>query len=224
VVLEDKDGNRVHRGAQGGRLLEDVDAVLVTLDHPRDAANLAFDARKPPQQELPIPVVAVAKRTGQHRLRVLILPRSIATPIRRSRPCPPTGRLGDVNREEWVRSELAAVACEACGNVYATSRARILARREGIYLVGLTCGSCGASAVAMISFQLEAGDAEPSPSTAAERRRQGRRSPRGPAKSAATADVDDVLDMHRFLEGFDGDFRRLFDTTLGGSSTRGRGA
>ena len=36
VVLEHEDGQGVHRRAQGRGLLEDVDAVLLALDHPGD--------------------------------------------------------------------------------------------------------------------------------------------------------------------------------------------
>jgi hypothetical protein len=129
-----------------------------------------------------------------------------------------------VNREEWLRAELATVACEACGKPYAASRVRILARREGIYLVGLTCSTCGTSAVAMVSFEREATDADPSRRTATQGPGAKGGVARGPLSSAPAVDIDDVLDMHRFLEGFDGDFRRLFDRTYGGSSTRGRGA
>jgi hypothetical protein len=140
---------------------------------------------------------------------------------------PPAGRLHDVNQEEWVRSELAAVTCEACGNAYASSRLRVLARRQGMYVVGLTCGSCGAAAVAMVAFEREGGAAgQPAE---ADGRRHGRAARARSEASSALAvspavDLDDVLDMHRFLEDFDGDFRQLFDTTLGGSSMRGRGA
>ncbi len=113
------------------------------------------------------------------------------------------------------------MACESCGNAYAASRVRVLARREGIYLAGLTCSSCGTSAVAIVSFEHDPGHRDLSPLAGPVDRRRDR--PRAEAR-AADVDVDDVVDMHRFLESFDGDFRRLFGTTHGGSVTRGRGA
>jgi hypothetical protein len=113
------------------------------------------------------------------------------------------------------------MACESCGTAYAASRVRILARREGIYLAGLTCASCGTAAVAIVSFERGSGRADLSPLAGAVDRRRPRLRPEA---SVADVDVDDVVDMHRFLETFDGDFRRLFDTTYGGSATRGRGA
>ena len=113
------------------------------------------------------------------------------------------------------------MACESCGSAYASSRVRVLARREGIYLAGLTCSSCGTAAVAIVSFEHDSRRADLSPLAGAADRRRGR--PRAKA-SAPDVDVDDVVDMHRFLESFNGDFRGLFGTTHGGSATRGRGA
>ena len=46
VVLEDEDRQGIDRGPQRGGLLEDVDAVLLALDHPRDTADLALHARQ----------------------------------------------------------------------------------------------------------------------------------------------------------------------------------
>lgn len=121
-----------------------------------------------------------------------------------------------------MRSELAEVVCEACGNTYAASRLRVLARRQGLYVVGLTCASCGAAAVAMVSFE-QAGGAEGQAAEDGRPRRSRRAAPRAAEPALPAVELDDVDDMHRFLERFDGDFRRLFETTHGGSSTRGRG-
>src|SRR5207244_7897314 len=44
VLVEDPEGERFEGGVDGGDLGEDVDAVAVLLDHPLDAADLAFDA------------------------------------------------------------------------------------------------------------------------------------------------------------------------------------
>ena len=52
----------VDRGPQGGGLLEDVDAVLLALDHPGDPADLALDAAEATDELGPVPRVAVAER------------------------------------------------------------------------------------------------------------------------------------------------------------------
>jgi len=46
-----RSGQRVHGGPQGGRLLEDVHAVLLPLDHPGDPADLALHSTEPVQQQ-----------------------------------------------------------------------------------------------------------------------------------------------------------------------------
>ena len=50
VVLEDEDRHGVDGGAQRRGLLEDVDAVLLALDHPGDPTDLALHPRQPADQ------------------------------------------------------------------------------------------------------------------------------------------------------------------------------
>ena len=42
VVLQDAQGDPVQSGTHGGDLDQDVDAVLLVVDHPVDAPDLAF--------------------------------------------------------------------------------------------------------------------------------------------------------------------------------------
>src|SRR5439155_9241246 len=60
VVLEDEDGEGVDGGPEGGGLLEDVDAVLLALDHPGDPADLAFHPGEAPDQPGLVLRIAVA--------------------------------------------------------------------------------------------------------------------------------------------------------------------
>src|SRR5436190_2296417 len=62
VILEDQHRQRVDRGPQGAGLLEDVHAVLLTLDHPRDAPDLALDPRQPAEELGLVLCVAVTER------------------------------------------------------------------------------------------------------------------------------------------------------------------
>jgi hypothetical protein len=61
VVLEDQQGDRVDRRSEGRRLLEDVDAVFLALDHPLDAPDLAFDAAEAANQDGLIARVGMAE-------------------------------------------------------------------------------------------------------------------------------------------------------------------
>src|SRR4029077_6829859 len=64
VVLEDHDGQRVDGRPQRRGLLEDVDAVLLALDHPGDAADLAFHAGEPPDEPRLVLRIGVAEVIG----------------------------------------------------------------------------------------------------------------------------------------------------------------
>jgi hypothetical protein len=61
VVLQDEDRQRIDRRAQGGRLLEDVDAVFLALDHPGDATDLALHPGEAADQAGLVLRIAVAK-------------------------------------------------------------------------------------------------------------------------------------------------------------------
>ena len=82
VVLEDEDREGVDGGPQGGRLLEDVDAVLLALDHPGDAPDLALHPRQAADQAGLVLRIAVAE-VGRGGLR---------------RPAGATGRAGGHGR------------------------------------------------------------------------------------------------------------------------------
>jgi len=82
MVFEDEDGQGVDRGAEGARLLEDVDAVLLALDHPGDAPHLPLDPGKAPDQLGLVAGVRVPEGVGARRgIRSghppMILPRGI---------------------------------------------------------------------------------------------------------------------------------------------------
>ncbi len=118
-----------------------------------------------------------------------------------------------MDAESWLTSELASFACGACGQAYGGGRILLIARREELYFVDLTCHHCGSQAVAIVTIQvdgetvtLEGGELvralEPEPDVA----------PDGPPISA-----DDVLDAHLVLQSFEGDIRQLI-ARFGGRS------
>jgi hypothetical protein len=102
---------------------------------------------------------------------------------------------------EWLRTQLATFECPACGIEYRGSPIRLLAERDGLFFVDLDCTSCGSKTVAIVTVEVD--DSEPIIADANELRRS-----EGAGASAVSA--DDVLDMHQFLAGFQGDVRHLF--------------
>ncbi|HXR26498.1 MAG TPA: hypothetical protein VN771_01430 [Candidatus Baltobacteraceae bacterium] len=107
----------------------------------------------------------------------------------------------------WIRSRLAGFTCAACGRHYRRDHIRVLAQREALFFVALDCRACAAESVAIVS--LEHG-ADGSPTSLG----LGDPDDLQPALSDGDPDVlaSDVLAMHEFLRGFDGDFRGLFGT------------
>lgn len=114
-----------------------------------------------------------------------------------------------MDAERWLASELASFDCAACGQAYGQGRIRLIAQREELYFVDLACDHCGSQAVAIVTIQLD----EAGPSDALAVTLPGNDAEDVPARPAIS--VDDVLDAHALLEGFEGDAHQLV-ARLGG--------
>ena len=109
---------------------------------------------------------------------------------------------------EWLRTQLTSFGCASCGRPYRPDRIRILAQREELFFVDLGCEACGTQAVAVVTIQAEDGETPRADAGELELARMigpGTERPVGDPVSA-----EEVLQMHEFLAGFDGDFERLF--------------
>jgi len=108
--------------------------------------------------------------------------------------------------------------CSVCHRGFESDDIRVLSRRADMWMMVVECTECHArnfvAAVlndgdpreAQLALRrLSQGDAEPE--GIGQGGRRGKQ-PAEPPKPPVT--VDDVLDMHEFLQGFDGDFQRLF--------------
>jgi hypothetical protein len=101
--------------------------------------------------------------------------------------------------EKLIRKFLSKMKCESCGREYATDNITVLGRQEDLWFFLLYCADCkrqGLVTVATSEGKMpeplsELGEAEK-------------------GKLSTPVDVDDLLDMHIFLENFSGDFRSLF--------------
>ncbi len=116
---------------------------------------------------------------------------------------------------DWLRGQLSAFACSACGRTYVADHIRVLAQRDDLFFVDLACQMCGAEAVAIVTVQvddsqtarIDVGDLAEAPPV---------------VDGPPSIDADDVIDMHRFLLGFDGDFAALFGPDGNPPNLRGR--
>jgi hypothetical protein len=105
-----------------------------------------------------------------------------------------------MDAESWLASELATFACAACGEAYGRAHIQLIAQREELFFVDLSCHHCGSQAVAIVTIQLEG---EQASVEAGELVRADDSTGVEPAHPPIS--VDDVLDMHRFLGDFEGD-------------------
>ncbi len=104
--------------------------------------------------------------------------------------------------------------CSVCHNEFATDDIQVVSRRPDLWMMVVTCNEChGRNFVAAVL-----GDGDPDEAQVALRKLSeggqiGRVGPKIRETSAPlgpSVSVDDVIDMHEFLAGFDGDFARLF--------------
>lgn len=123
---------------------------------------------------------------------------------------------GHEQAEQVVRRLMAAVKCTVCGSPYASDRIKILGHRDELWFLAVTCGRCHTQALVAALLK----DADGSSATLTRISVPGKAFPveeasPGPEPVALSLPVtaDDVLEMHRFLQDFDGDFTRLFGSS-----------
>jgi hypothetical protein len=113
-----------------------------------------------------------------------------------------------MDAESWLTSELASFGCAACGQAYGQGHIRLIAQREELFFVDLSCEHCGSQAVAIVTIQVDGETARLEGGELV--RAKGHEEidldavPDGPPVSA-----DDVLDVHDVLADFKGDVHQL---------------
>lgn len=110
---------------------------------------------------------------------------------------------------DWLRTQLTSFSCATCGRAYRSSQIRVVAQRDELFFVDLSCRRCGAESLAIVTIEadgpetarLDVGDLADAAAVLNE----------APDSDGPEVSVDDLLTMHEFLGRFDGDFQRLFD-------------
>lgn len=112
---------------------------------------------------------------------------------------------------DWLRTQLTAFTCPACGRRYRNSRIRLLAERDGLFFVDLDCSRCGSHTVAIVTVELDESEfsiVDASDIGLTETHPPEHLGEELPA-AAAPVTADDILEMHEFLADFEGDMRKL---------------
>ena len=106
------------------------------------------------------------------------------------------------NEFDVRRSVLAVLEqCSVCKQQYALEDARILERQGELWVLSICCSHCNTQALVAAVVDGDGAEVDTFDRTEIEDSTE---------RAADVANVDDVLDMHRFLETFDGDFVSLF--------------
>lgn len=101
--------------------------------------------------------------------------------------------------------------CSVCHHEFVPDDIRVVSRKDDMWVMVVTCTECHTRNFVAAVF----GGGDPAEAQLA--LRQLSEEPSAPGEPAVDevplgepVSVDDVLDMHAFLQGFDGDFGRLF--------------
>jgi hypothetical protein len=110
---------------------------------------------------------------------------------------------------EHLASAFAGLACSACGRTVPQGRVTMVARREALAFLVLDCAGCASRTLGLVTW--DEADASVRPRCDLERR--GDLGPLDEVRFGGSRPVgaDDVLSMHTFLAGYEGDLRGLLD-------------
>jgi len=107
--------------------------------------------------------------------------------------------------ESLIKRLIASIKCGVCGQRYAMDSVSILGHRQDLWYLRARCSDCHTQSLVAVVIK-EDGSTEPvTDLTKAELDK---------FRDTDALNVDDVLDMHIFLKGFDGEFSHLFDQEL----------
>ncbi len=118
--------------------------------------------------------------------------------------------------EQIVKRLMAAVKCTACGSPYENDRIKVLGHRDELWFLTVTCSRCHTQSLVAALLK----DASGHSATLTRISVPGE--PLPPQEVTPESDeetppkpitTDDVLDMHQFLQDFDGDFSRHFGSS-----------
>ncbi|HZP95884.1 MAG TPA: hypothetical protein VFC31_06060 [Candidatus Limnocylindria bacterium] len=104
-----------------------------------------------------------------------------------------------MNILRFVREQAKNYDCSVCGTNHSRSEISVLGKREGGWVVRVTCSKC-ATAITLLVFVGDGGEEKPKALPTTTPRRQ-RRPP---------VSLDEVLDAHELLDSYTGDAHGLF--------------
>ena len=105
-----------------------------------------------------------------------------------------------MNILRFLREQAKGYDCSVCGQNHARSDIRVLGKLESAWIVRVTCSKCDTSFKLLVVIDEERANVSPVKEPRKERRRR-------PAVS-----LDEVLDAHEFLKGYEGTVTEMLES------------
>lgn len=103
--------------------------------------------------------------------------------------------------DKFIKKLLSNMKCGICGRNYESANVNILGHREDLWFLSVFCTSCKSQGIVAAIIKEGKSPEVITELTEAERAK---------FTTAPSIGSDDVLDMHTFLEKFEGDFSSIF--------------
>ncbi len=122
--------------------------------------------------------------------------------------------------EQMVRRLMAAVKCNVCGSTYEPDRIKVLGHKDELWFLTVTCDRCHTQGLVAALLKSDGQTSATSatftrisvPGKVSSLEEEAHPEIEAPTLSDPVT-PDDVLEMHQFLQHFDGDFARLFGSS-----------
>jgi len=103
--------------------------------------------------------------------------------------------------ERFIKKLMSTTKCSVCGEHYEINNIKVLGHEDDIWFLNAFCPSCRSQALVAAVVKKDKSLETTTDLTKAESAKFTR---------ASAISVDDILDLHNFLQYFDGDFAKLF--------------
>ena len=108
-----------------------------------------------------------------------------------------------MNILRFLREQAKGYDCSVCGQNHARSDIRVLGKLESAWIVRVTCSKCDTSFKLLVVIDDERANVSPVQEPAVPARKERRRRP--------AVSLDEVLDAHEFLKGYDGSVTEMLE-------------
>lgn len=103
--------------------------------------------------------------------------------------------------DKIVLRVVSRMKCADCGGPYEEEKVKLMGHREDLWLLSVECAACARRSLAVVVVKGQEGSGGMTELTEADLER---------VAGVAPVKTDEVLDMHSFLQTFDGDFAAAF--------------